>query len=61
MSILWKWKILADFADGSRLTVCGDSEEECMEKIGNAEGKHGKIENITGVTDDDYECGERKI
>ena len=32
MKILWPWKMAARFDDNFEIEVCGNSDEECIEK-----------------------------
>ena len=58
MKILCKWKICGEYADGFKITVGGNSESECMEKLGNLTEKHGELVWYGGYADEDYTDGE---
>ena len=52
------WKMAGQYSDGEEITVCGNSEEDCMESLIDLEEKHGSLTWYSGVTDEDYQFGE---
>ena len=58
MEILWPWKMEARFDDDFEIEVCGNSDEECIEKIANLQGQHGECVWYSGVCNEDYVDGE---
>lgn len=59
--ILFPWAMVGRFADGYTCEVAGDSEAECVEKLGNMQDKHGELEFYSGIDDDDYDASGRRI
>ena len=51
------WRLVAAFADGSRLTFDGLTEEQAQEAMEAAQKEHGDIGWYDGVTDVNYENG----
>ena len=60
-TILWPWKIYAEFEDGYEQEFGGFDEYDAMSKMIEVHdsGKHGDVTFYTGVTDEYYEAGER--
>ena len=54
---LTEWKVWGIFEDSFDAIVCGNTEQECMEKLCNISG-HGNLVWYSGLTDDDYIDGE---
>lgn len=52
------WKMVGQYSDGKEITVCGNSEEDCMASLIDLEEKHGSLTWYSGVTDEDYQFGE---
>lgn len=59
--VLFPWAMVGRFADGYTCEVSGDSEADCIEKLGNMQDKHGELEYYSGVDDDDYDADGRRI
>lgn len=59
--VLFPWAMVGRFADGYTYEVSGDSEADCIEKLGNMQDKHGELEYYSGVDDDDYDADGRRI
>lgn len=55
--ILFPWEVEGEFADGYRYTAKGDSEAECVEKLGDMQDKHGELVWYSGTTDEYYDAG----
>lgn len=51
------WRLVAAFADGSRLTFDGLTEEQAQEAMEAAQEQHGDIGYWNRVTDQNYEDG----
>lgn len=51
------WRLVAAFADGSRLTFDGLTEEQAKDAMGAAQEEHGDIGYWNRVTDQNYEDG----
>ncbi|MCM1296365.1 MAG: hypothetical protein NC311_12570 [Muribaculaceae bacterium] len=49
--------LVAQFADGARLTFGGFTEQQAMDKMEAAQAEHGDITWYDGVTDEHYESG----
>jgi len=58
MRIMSKWRMYAEFADGSGHYYSAGSEEDCMYLIASDQAKHGECLMYTGVNDEDYVDGE---
>lgn len=56
--ILEPWRICGEYEDGFTVTVGGNSEEDCMEKLIDLQEKHGDLTWFSGYKDQDYEAGE---
>lgn len=52
------FRLVAQFADGQRLTFDGLTEQQAMERMEAAQAQHGDITWYDGVTDLHYENGE---
>ena len=52
------WRLVAAFADGSRLLFDGLTEEQAREAMEAAQKEHGDIGWYDGVTDQHYENGK---
>lgn len=58
MNIVWPWKMVGRYTDGEEITVCGYSEDDCMNKLISLMEKHGDLTWYSGVSDEDYADGE---
>lgn len=56
--LIFPFLVEGEFADGYTCEVGGDSEAECIEKLGNMQDKHGELVWYSGVTDENYEFGK---
>lgn len=56
--ILWPWKMVGKFADGSEITVGDYDEYNCMGQLIELQDKHGELTWYTGLCDEDYVDGE---
>ena len=56
--ILEPWRICGKYEDGFYVTVGGNNEEECIQKLSDLEEKHGSLVWYSGHQDEDYESGE---
>lgn len=56
--LIFPFIVEGEFADGYTCEVGGNSEAECIEKLGNMESKHGELVWYSGVTDENYEAGK---
>lgn len=52
------WRLIAEFADGSRLLFDGFTEQQAMDSMEAAQKQHGDIFYWNGVTDLHYENGQ---
>ena len=52
------WRLVATFADGSRLTFDGLTEQQAYDAMADAQEEHGDIGWYDGVTDVNYEHGQ---
>lgn len=57
-NILEPWRICGEYKDGFTVTVGGNSEEDCMEKLIDLQEKHGDLTWFSGYQDQDYAAGE---
>ena len=48
MKILWPWKMAARFDDDFEIEVCGNSDEECIEK---SQIFRGSTANVCGIAE----------
>lgn len=55
--LLFPWEVEGEFADGYRYTAKGNSEAECVEKLGDMQDKHGELVWYSGTTDEYYDAG----
>lgn len=53
-----KWKMIAEYEDGSEIIVGGETEQDCMGSLISKEEKHGRIVWYSGFSDSNYEAGE---
>lgn len=56
--VLEPWRMCGEYKDGFTVTVGGNDESDCMEKLTKLEEKHGGLVWYSGYRDDDYEDGE---
>jgi hypothetical protein len=56
--VFYPYRLVASYADGSRLLFDGATEDEAMEKLEAAQADHGDITWYDGVTDLHYENGK---
>ena len=56
--IFYPWKMLGGYEDGSEITVNGNDEADCMQRLIDLQEKHGALEYYTGVCDEYYISGE---
>lgn len=58
MKILWNWKMVGRYEDGTEICVGGFDEEDCMSRLFDRMDEHGKLIWYSGLCDEDYEAGE---
>ncbi|MCD8286089.1 MAG: hypothetical protein LUD50_02550 [Clostridia bacterium] len=58
VKVMYRWLMYAEYADGFRTNVGGYDEDDCMADIFDLMDEHGECTFYTGVSDEDYECGE---
>lgn len=58
MTVYPPYRLVAQFADGSRLLFDGLTEEQAMQNMEAAQAQHGDIGWYDGVTDQHYEGGK---
>jgi len=51
------FRLVAQFADGTRLLFDGFTEEQAQQRMEAAQAQHGEITWYDGVTDEHYENG----
>lgn len=56
--VLEPWRVCGEYKDGFTVTVGGNNEEDCMEKLIELIDKHGDLIWYSGYHDDDYANGE---
>lgn len=61
--LLTPWAVIVEYEDGYQTTIGGNSEQDCIEKAWASylTDKHGDITWYSGLTDSNYEAGERVI
>lgn len=52
------WRICGEYKDGFIVTVGGNNEEDCMQRLIDLQEKHGDLTWYSGYYDQDYEAGE---
>lgn len=57
-SIFEPWRICGEYKDGFSVTIGGNDEEDCMQRLINLQEKHGNLTWYSGYTDQDYAAGE---
>lgn len=57
-TILEPFRMCGRFADDLEVTVGGNDENDCMEKLCDMEELHGELVWYSGYTDEDYANGE---
>lgn len=56
--VMEPWRVCGEFKDGFSVTVGGNSEEDCMQKLIDLSDKHRNLIWYSGYSDEDYEAGE---
>ena len=57
-SIFEPWRICGEYKDGFSVTIGGNDEEDCMQRLINLQEKHGNLTWYSGFTDQDFAAGE---
>lgn len=57
-SIFEPWRICGKYTDGFSVTVGGNNEEDCMQRLIDLQEKHGDLTWYSGYEDQDYSAGE---
>ncbi len=50
--------MVAIYEDGEEIEAGGNSEAEYMERLAQFQDEHGEMTWYSGVTDENYQCGE---
>ena len=56
--ILESWRVCGEYKDGFTVTVGGNDEEDCMQRLIDLQEKHGDLTWYSGYVDQDYVVGE---
>lgn len=52
------WRMCGEYEDGFTVTVGGNDEEDCIQRLIDLQEKHGDLIWFSGYTDQDYVAGE---
>lgn len=58
IKIIYAWKMVGCYEDGTELVVGGVDEEDCMYKLIQQQESSGNLEWYSGYCDEDYADGE---
>lgn len=56
--ILYPYVFYGKYANGTYRLAKGNSEQECLEQLGNWQDKYGKLLSYSGINDENYVDGE---
>ena len=57
-NIFEPWRMCGKYVDGFTITIGGNNEEDCMQRLIDLQEKHGDLIWYSGYTDQDYIAGE---
>ena len=58
MKLLWPYKLCVRFKDDYEVVINGNSDEDCICKMGDMQDIHGEVTWYSGYCDEDYVDGE---